>query len=123
MKRLLIVDDALIMRKLIRGVAENAGWHVVAEAGDGQQAVDLYRSLRPNLVTLDLVMPVMGGLDALKLIRDEDPEARVIIVTALDQKETLAASINAGAMDFIVKPFDRTQMLGLLTKLGSSPDV
>jgi two-component system chemotaxis response regulator CheY len=123
MKRLLIVDDALIMRKLIRGVAESAGWQIVAEAGDGKEAVELYRSLRPDLVTLDLVMPVMGGLDALKEIRAEDPEARVIIITALDQKETLAASINAGAMDFIVKPFQREQMLGMLTKLGSSPDV
>ncbi|MEW4567325.1 response regulator [Tautonia sp. JC769] len=123
MKRLLIVDDALIMRKLIRGVAEAAGWQVAAEAGDGQEAVELYRSLRPDLVTLDLVMPVMGGLDALREIRAEDPEARVIIVTALDQKETLAASIRAGAMDFIVKPFQREQMLGMLTKLGSSPDV
>jgi len=78
MKRLLIVDDALIMRRMIRDVAVEAGWEVSGEAADGQQAVSLYRQLRPDLVTLDLVMPVMGGLEALKAIRDEDPAARVI---------------------------------------------
>lgn len=118
MNRLLIVDDAMIMRKMIRDVAEAAGWVVVAEASDGQQAVDLYREHQPDLVTLDLVMPVMGGIEALKVIRTGDPEARVLVVTALDQKEMLAETINAGALDYIVKPFDRQRMLGLLTKLG-----
>ena len=91
MKRLLIVDDALIMRKMIRDVAEAAGWEVVGEAADGREAVEAYRSLRPDLVTLDLVMPVMGGLDALREIRAGDPEARVVVVTALGQKEMVAA--------------------------------
>lgn len=120
MNRLLIVDDAMIMRKMIRDVAEAAGWVVVAEASDGQQAVDLYQAHRPDLVTLDLVMPVMGGIEALKEIRAGDPEARVLVVTALDQKEMLAETINAGALDFIVKPFNRERMLGLLSKLGGS---
>ncbi len=118
MKRLLIVDDALFMRKLIGGVAAEAGWQVAGEAGDGRRAVELYESLRPDLVTLDLVMPVMGGLDALRLIRRLDPAAQVVVVTAVDQKETLMESIREGAMDFIVKPFSRERVLSLLNKLG-----
>jgi len=118
MKRLLIVDDALFMRKMIGGVAAEAGWQVVGEAGDGQRAVELYGELRPDLVTMDLVMPVMGGLDALRLIRTIDPAAQVVVVTAVDQKETLMDSIREGAMDFIVKPFERERVLGLLRKLG-----
>jgi two-component system chemotaxis response regulator CheY len=118
MKRLLIVDDALFMRKLIGGVAAEAGWEVVGEAGDGKRAVELYEALRPDLVTMDLVMPVMGGLDALRMIRAVDPAAQVVVVTAVDQKETLMDSIREGAMDFIVKPFERERVLGLLRKLG-----
>ena len=117
MNRLLIVDDAMIMRKLIRDAAEAAGWDVVGEAADGEAAVEAFRELRPDLVTMDLVMPVMGGLDALRAIRAEDPSARVVVVTALDQKEVLGASIDAGAIDFLVKPFDRGRLIGLMTKL------
>ena len=118
MNRLLIVDDALIMRKMIRDVAEAAGWGVVGEAANGREAVEQYQALRPDLVTMDLVMPVMGGIEALKAIREGDPGARVVVVTALDQKELLAESIGAGALDFVVKPFDRDRMIGLLTKLA-----
>ena len=117
MNRLLIVDDAMIMRKMIRDAAEAAGWDVAGEAADGSAAVEAFRELKPDLVTMDLVMPVMGGLDALRAIRDEDPSARVVVVTALDQKEVLGASIDAGAIDFIVKPFDRGRLIGLMTKL------
>ncbi len=121
MKRLLVVDDALFMRKLIRGVAVEAGWEVVGEAGDGSEAVTLYQTLRPDLVTMDLVMPVMGGLEALRQIRSIDPKAQVVVVTALDQKQALMDSIRDGAIDFIVKPFERQRVLNLLAKLGGAP--
>jgi two-component system chemotaxis response regulator CheY len=117
MKRLLVVDDALFMRKMICGVAAEAGWEVVGEAGDGAEAVALYERLRPDLVTMDLVMPVMGGLEALRQIRAHDPAARVVVVTALDQKQALVESIRDGAIDFIVKPFERQRVLNLLAKL------
>jgi two-component system chemotaxis response regulator CheY len=116
MRRILIVDDALFMRKLIGGVASDAGWEIVGEAADGKRAVELYEKLRPDLVTMDLVMPIMGGLDALRKIREIDPNARVVVVTAVDQKETLMDSIREGAMDFIVKPFERDRVLNLLRK-------
>lgn len=118
MKRLLVVDDALIMRKLIRGVAVEAGWEIAGEAGNGEEAVRLYEQLRPDLVTMDLVMPVMGGLEALRLIREMDPEARVIVVTAVDQKQTLMDAIRDGATDYIVKPFERSRVLNLLRKIA-----
>jgi two-component system chemotaxis response regulator CheY len=118
MRRLLVVDDALFMRKMICGVAAEAGWDVVGEAANGREAVALYDQLRPDLVTMDLVMPEMGGLEALREIRALDPGARVVVVTALDQKQSLMDSIREGAIDFIVKPFERQRVLNLLAKLG-----
>lgn len=120
MRRLLVVDDAVFMRKLIKDVAREAGWEVVGEAANGAEAVSLYREHRPDLVTMDVVMPVMNGLDALRHIRIVDPQARVVMVTALDQKPTLMEAIRDGAHDFIVKPFDRERILGLLQKVGVS---
>ena len=117
MKRLLVVDDALFMRKLISGVAAEAGWQVVGEAANGAEGVALYQQHRPDLVTMDLVMPVMGGLEALRQIRTFDPEAKVVVVTALDQKQSLMDSIRDGAIDFIVKPFERERVLALLAKV------
>jgi two-component system chemotaxis response regulator CheY len=119
MGRLLVVDDAMIMRKMIRDVAVEAGWEIAGEAGNGAEAVELYERLRPDLVTLDLVMPVMGGNEALRRIRAADPEARVVVVTALDQKQTLIESIRDGAIDFIVKPFDRDRIVSLLSKVNA----
>jgi two-component system, chemotaxis family, chemotaxis protein CheY len=117
MKRLLVVDDALFMRKMICGVAAEAGWQVVGEACNGVEAVSLYQQHRPDLVTMDLVMPIMGGLEALRQIRAGDPNAKVVVVTALDQKQSLMDSIRDGAIDFIVKPFERERVLALLAKL------
>ncbi|HMF35161.1 MAG TPA: response regulator [Isosphaeraceae bacterium] len=120
MKRLLVVDDALFMRKLICGVAAEAGWQVVGEATNGEQAVALYEQLKPDLVTMDLVMPIMGGLEALRKIRELDSQAQIVVVTALDQKQALLDSIRDGALDFIVKPFQRERVLNLLHKLGAT---
>ena len=118
MKRLLVVDDALFMRKMICGVAAEAGWEVVAEATNGAESVVLYQEHKPDLVTMDLVMPVMGGLEALRQIRAIDPDAKVVVVTALDQKQVLMDAISGGAVDFVVKPFERGRVLALLAKLA-----
>jgi two-component system chemotaxis response regulator CheY len=118
--RLLVVDDALIMRKILHEVATSAGWLVVGEAGNGADAVALYREHRPDLVTLDLVMPVLGGFDALRQIRAFDPDARVVIVSAIDQRQALVDAITAGAIDFIVKPFERERIVGVLTKVAAA---
>jgi two-component system, chemotaxis family, chemotaxis protein CheY len=117
MYRLLIVDDALIMRKIIKDAAEQAGWLVVGEAKNGAEAVGLYESERPDLVTMDLVMPVMNGTEALRKIRAVHPDAQVVVVSALNQKDTLAETIRDGAFDFIVKPFERGDMIRFLEKM------
>ena len=115
-KHILIVDDALIMRRRIRDVAEQAGWTQASEAKNGEEAVELYGQIRPDLVTLDIVMPKLDGVSALRRIVEIDPRARVIMVSAVDQKEKLAECIQAGAMDFIVKPFDKSGLRSILEK-------
>jgi two-component system chemotaxis response regulator CheY len=110
MNRLMIVDDALIMRMRIREVATLAGWTVVAEAANGNEAVRLFNELQPDLVTLDMVMPEMDGLQALRAIRAAKPDASVVMVSAVNQKEKLRECIVEGALDFIVKPFDPEQL-------------
>ena len=109
--RLLIVDDALIMRMKIRKVAEQAGWTIVGEANNGEVGVQMYHEHRPDLVTLDMVMPKLDGVGALKAIRAANPEANVVMISAVDQKDKLAECITSGAMDFIVKPFDEIRLL------------
>lgn len=118
--KLLIVDDALIMRMRIREIAVLAGWEIVGEAANGSQAVELFRSLKPDLVTMDIVMPQMDGVEALRTIIQEDPHARVCMVSAVNQKEKLTECIKLGAIDFIVKPFEKTQLMSLFVKQGRS---
>ena len=118
MNKLLIVDDAMIMRLRIREIAVQAGWEVVGEAADGNQAVEMFRRLQPDLVTMDIVMPLMDGVEALRTIRNETPNARVCMVSAVNQREKLAECIRLGAIDFIVKPFDKTQLMSLFDKQG-----
>ena len=105
--RLLVVDDALIMRTMIKDIARKAGWEIAGEATTGVEAVARYRELAPDLVTLDIVMPEMDGVEALRTIRGADPQARIVMVSAVDQRAKLAEGIQLGAHDFIVKPFDR----------------
>ena len=106
MNSLLIVDDALIMRMKIRDIARSAGWQVVAEAANGEDAVRLFQEHNPDLVTLDMVMPGMDGVAALKAIRQLQPNANIVMVSAINQKDKLRECIENGAIDFIVKPFD-----------------
>ena len=115
-KRVLIVDDALIMRKRIREIAEAAGWQVAGEAQDGEEAVALYQQEQPDLVTLDIIMPRLDGVSALKQIIAADPQARVVMVSAVNQKGKLAECIQAGAIDFIVKPFEKARLLSFFEK-------
>ncbi len=117
-KTLLITDDAVIIREMIKDIAAAAGWQVVGEAADGQTAIERFRELRPAACTLDLVMPGYGGLHALRGIRQIDPEAKVVVVSALDQKKVLMEALRAGAADFVVKPFAKTDLIDTLNQLG-----
>ena len=115
-KRLLVVDYALIMRAMIKDIAQQAGWQIAGEATNGRECLERYRELSPDLVTLDIVMPEMDGVEALRQLRQEDPPAMVVMVSAIDQKEKLSECIRLGARDFIVKPFDRDHLRSLLQR-------
>jgi two-component system chemotaxis response regulator CheY len=115
--RVLIVDDQLISRMMIKDAATDAGWEIAGEASDGDEAVAQYRDLSPDLVTMDMVMPNLDGLAALEKILDLDPHARIVMVSAVDQKPKLARAIELGASDFIVKPVDRDRLLGMFSKM------
>jgi two-component system chemotaxis response regulator CheY len=114
--RILVVDDALIMRAMIKDIARQAGWEIAGEATNGRECLEQYRELGPDLVTLDIVMPEMDGVEALRRLREEHPQAAVVMVTAIDQKEKLTECIRLGARDFIVKPFDRDQLRSLFQR-------
>lgn len=122
-KRVLIVDDALIMRMRIKEIATESGWEIAGEAADGEEGVQKYRSLKPDLMTLDIVMPRMDGVSALRQIREEDPAARVVMVSAVDQKAKLTECIRLGAVDFIVKPFDKTRLKSFFQRYSENPAV
>ena len=117
-KRVLVVDDAMIMRMRIKEIAKEAGWEIAGEAVNGEEAVLRYKELRPDLITLDIVMPKMDGVAALRQLKQECPDARVVMVSAVDQKEKLTECIRLGVIDFIVKPFDKTRLRGFFEKYG-----
>jgi two-component system chemotaxis response regulator CheY len=115
-KRLLIADDAMIIRELIAEAVQAAGWEVVGRAADGREAIALYDQLRPDAVTLDLVMPHYDGLHALRGICGSDPAAKVVVVSALSQRGVLKEAIRLGATDFVVKPFQAAVLIEALDR-------
>lgn len=118
----LIVDDADFTRDILREIVQDLGWSVSGEAADGTQALELYRQQRPDLVLLDITMPGMDGNEALARILAEDPEASVVMITALGQKEQVLAAIKLGARDFVIKPFDTERVAATLTRLLGVPE-
>ena len=117
MKKVMIVDDALFMRNLLRDIFEPEGWEVIAEAENGLQAVEKFSIHQPDLVTMDIVMPEMGGIDAMKKILQEYPEATIVMCSALGQESMVMEAITAGARDFIVKPFQEKQVLEVVARV------
>jgi two-component system chemotaxis response regulator CheY len=113
----MIVDDALFMRNMLKDICLRAGYTVVAEADNGESAVDLYREHRPDLVTMDIVMPKRSGIEALQDIMSEDPAARVVMVSALGQDSLVLEAIEAGARDFIVKPFKEERVVDVIRRV------
>lgn len=102
----MIVDDSFFMRKMLRDILEEEGYQVAAEAGDGEEAVAKFRECRPDLITLDIVMPNKTGIEALREIMALDPSVRVVMCSAMGQESLTAAASEAGARAFIVKPFN-----------------
>ncbi len=117
MKRVLIVDDAAFMRVSIRNIVSKNGYEVAGEAENGAVAVQKYAELHPDIVTMDITMPEMNGLEALIAIRKADPGAKVIMVSALGQESMVRDAVMAGAKGFVVKPFKEETITAALAKL------
>jgi len=105
MKRVLIVDDAAFMRLSLKAILEKSGFEVIGEADTGIKAVQLYKQLKPDLVTMDLTMPELGGIEAIKMIKIIDKDARIIVISSMGHEILVREAIMAGAISFIVKPF------------------
>jgi len=116
MARVLIVDDAAFMRKMLSDALSSGGHEVVGEASNGNEAVQQFQELRPELTTLDITMPEKDGLQALREILSFDPTARVVMCSALGQESKVLESIKAGAKDFVVKPFQAERVLEAVGK-------
>lgn len=110
-KRILVVDDAAFMRMMIKNILTKNGYEIVGEAENGQTAIELYKKLKPDLVTMDITMPEMNGIEGVKKIREFDPNANIIMCSAMGQQAMVMEAIQAGAKDFIVKPFQQDRIL------------
>lgn len=110
MPTVLIVDDALFMRVAVGNMFKEWGFDIVGEASNGREAVEMYAQYKPDLVTMDITMPIMSGLDAVKEIIPVYPDANIIMMTALGQQRIIVEAIEAGAKDFITKPFEKNQL-------------
>lgn len=119
MPTVLVVDDAVFMRSTIKRMLENQQFEVVGEASNGLEAIDMYRKLLPDVVTMDITMPRMTGIEAVKAIIAEYPDAKIVMVTALGQQKLIVDALEYGAKDFITKPFDPDQMVHVLQNVTS----
>ncbi|MDP4107506.1 MAG: response regulator [Bacillota bacterium] len=117
MARILIVDDAKFMRLTLNNILKKAQHEVVAETDNGHKAVNLYRELKPDLVTMDITMPEMDGIEAVKQIKSEFPDAKIIMCSAMGQQKMVVEAIESGAKDFLVKPFDEHRVLDAINRV------
>jgi two-component system chemotaxis response regulator CheY len=117
MAKVLIVDDAAFMRMMIKDILEKNGFDVIGEANNGIKAVELYKAERPDVVTMDITMPDMDGIEAVKAIKAFDPTAKIIMCSAMGQQTMVMDAIRAGAKDFIVKPFQADRVLEAIKKV------
>ncbi|MCC2685563.1 MAG: two-component system response regulator [Paenibacillaceae bacterium] len=117
MAKIMIVDDAAFMRRILSDMLSQLGHEVVAEAVNGEEAIVAYSKVKPDIVTMDITMPMMDGITAMKSIRSIDPTAKIVICSALGHHETVIEAIKSGARDFIVKPFVKERVQDTLEKL------
>lgn len=116
-KNVLIVDDAAFMRMMLKDILEKGGFQVIGEAANGMEAVKQFIELKPDIVTMDITMPEMNGIDAVKAIKKIDPKAKIVMCSAMGQQAMVMESIQSGAQDFIVKPFQGDRVIEALNKV------
>ncbi len=116
-RKVLVVDDAVLMRNVLRNVLENNGFEVSGEATNGLEAIEKYQELKPDLVTLDITMPEMNGLETLKALKALDKDCKVVIISALEHEKIIAEAFASGARGFIAKPFQIQTVVDTLTGL------
>lgn len=117
MKKVLIVDDAAFMRATLKMILSKNGFEIVGEAENGNMAYEQYRLLKPDVVTMDITMPICSGIEAVKLIKDYDSGAKIIMISAMGQESMVVDSVMAGAKGFIVKPFNEAKVVEVMNKL------
>jgi len=118
-KKVLIVDDAAFMRMMLKDILQKNNFEVVAEAENGKAGVAAYQQYKPDIVTMDITMPEMNGIDAVKAIKALDPNVKIVMVSAMGQQPMVIEAIQAGANDFIVKPFQPERVIEAITKVLS----
>lgn len=117
-KRVLVVDDSAFMRMMLKTIITGKGYSVVGEAQDGIEAIEKYKELKPEIVTMDITMPRMDGITAIKEIMAMDPNARIIVCSAMGQKALVIEALRVGAKDFIVKPFDADRVIEAIARVS-----
>ena len=116
-KTVLIVDDIPYVRKTLKQILSARGFKVIGEAENGEEAISLYQETKPDVVTMDLVMPVLNGVEATKIILKADPDARIVILSAMMQENLVADAILAGAKDYIIKPFHTDEVMKVMNQV------
>lgn len=117
MKKILVVDDAKVIRMIIRQILTRNGFEIAGEAGNGREAFEKYKELRPDAVTMDIVMPEVDGIQGLKEIIAFDKQAKVVMISAIDQRDSLMESLRYGAADYVVKPFEDDRMVAAMKNI------
>ena len=120
MATVLIVDDSRTARRILRNLLEENGFNVIGDAENGEQGYLKYKELKPDIVTMDITMPNMDGIESLSLIKRENANAKVVMITAAGQKEKMVDALKRGADEFITKPFDTKEIINVLTKMAES---
>lgn len=116
-KKILVVDDAMFMRKMLTDILTKAGYEVVAEAGNGEEAFNKYKEFQPDLVTMDITMPEVSGIEGVKKIVSQFPDAKVLMCSAMGQETMVIESVKSGAKGFLVKPFVAEKVIAEVQKL------
>lgn len=122
MATVLMVDDSVVSRKVLRNILEKGGYEVIGEAVNGEEGYLKYKELKPDIVTMDITMPVMDGIESLSLIKRDNGDTKVIMITASGQREKMVEALKRGAEEFILKPFEEDEILKTLAYVMETPN-